>query len=127
MRKPRNSNLLHYARDLRINMTREERYLWFDFLRYCIPRFRRQQIIGNYIADFYCDQARMVIELDGSQHLDDAGLKYDAARSAYFRSLGIRVIRYYNTDIHNNFKGVCDHILGLLKAEGFQPTLHFGD
>ena len=66
MCNPRNKNLTDYARELRKNMTKEERHLWYDFLRYCTPRFRRQEIIGSYIADFYCHQAKLVIELDGS-------------------------------------------------------------
>ena len=127
MRKPRNSSLLGYARGLRKNMTKEERHLWYDFLRYCNPRFRRQQIIGNYIADFYCDRARLVVELDGSQHLDPEGLAYDAARSDYFHTLGIAVARYYNNDISSDFEGVCSHILELLKSRGFHPSVTFGD
>ena len=54
------------SQELRRQMTKEERHLWYDFLRYCTPRFRRQEIIGSYIADFYCHQAKLVIELDGS-------------------------------------------------------------
>ena len=109
-------------------MTKEEQHLWYDFLRYCSPRFRRQEIIGNYIADFYCHKAKLVIELDGSQHLDAAALIYDEQRTAYFHSLGLQVIRYYNTDIANNFEGVCQHILMLLEAgESAHPSVAFGD
>ena len=127
MRNPRNRNHISYARDLRKNMTKEERHLWFDFLRYCTPRFRRQEIIGNYIADFYCSKAKLVIELDGSQHLEPTDLAYDAQRSAYFQSLGIAVIRYYNTDINYNFQGVCNHILDVLVLRGIHPSVTFGD
>ena len=108
-------------------MTKEERHLWYDFLRYCTPRFRRQEIIGNYIADFYCHQAKLIIELDGSQHLDPSALIYDEQRTAYFDSLGLRVIRYYNTDITTNFEGVCQHILMLLDETGLHPSVAFGD
>ena len=108
-------------------MTREERHLWFDFLRYCDPHFRRQQIIGNYIADFYCDRARLVIELDGSQHLDPNGIAYDTARTAYFQSIGIEVVRYYNCDISSNFEDVCRHIWLLLESKGFHPSVTCGD
>ena len=127
MKRPRNSELTQFAKDLRKNMTKEERHLWFDFLRYCSPRFRRQEIIGNYIADFYCHQARFVIELDGSQHLDESTREYDTQRTAYFQSLGIQVIRYYNTDISNNFEGVCQHILSALEAAKTHPSVAFGD
>ena len=71
MHHPRNRNLVVFAKSLRKNMTKEERHLWFDFLRYCTPRFRRQEILGPYIADFYCHQARLIIELDGSQHFEE--------------------------------------------------------
>ena len=127
MYDPRNNALLENARKLRKNMTKEERHLWYDFLRYCKPRFRRQQIIGNYIADFYCSKARLVIELDGSQHLQPSSLVYDSHRTAYFQSLGISVLRYYNTDISQNFHGVCQHILYILSQRGEHPSVTFGD
>ncbi len=127
MDHPRNSRLLSNARSLRKNMTKEERHLWFDFLRYCTPRFRRQEIIGNYIADFYCSKARLIIELDGSQHLEPDVLAYDAQRTAYFHSLGITVLRLYNTDIHDNFSGVCQHILDVLTSKELHPSVSFAD
>ena len=104
-------------------MTKEERHLWYDFLKFCEPRFRRQEIIGGYIADFYCHKAKLVIELDGSQHLDTEGLRHDAARTAYFQSLGIHVLRYYNTDVKTNFTGVCEHILLYMRTHGHHPTI----
>ncbi len=127
MHNPRNKNLLSFARELRKNMTKEERHLWYDFLRYCSPRFRRQEIIGNYIADFYCDKARLVIELDGSQHMNPADLAYDAKRTAYFQSQNIAVVRYSNKDITQNFDGVCHHILDVLNHRGIHPSVTFGD
>ena len=127
MHNPRNRNLTAFAKQLRRNMTKEERHLWYDFLRYCTPKFRRQEIIGNYIADFYCHQARLAIELDGSQHLRPINSAYDSERTNYFRSLNIDVIRYYNTDIQSNFNGVCEHILNVLKSRGFHPSVTFGD
>ena len=95
MYNPRNKHLTPLARNLRKHMTKEERRLWFDFLRYCSPRFRRQEIIGNYIADFYCSKARLVIELDGSQHTANKHAVYDAERTDYFHSLNIAVLRYF--------------------------------
>ena len=127
MHNPRNNSLTAYARELRKNMTKEERHLWFDFLRYCTPRFRRQEIIGSYIADFYCHQARLVIELDGSQHMDADDMAYDARRTAYFSTLNISVVRYYNTDINHNFRGVCENILDILTRRGVHPSVTFGD
>ena len=127
MHNPRNKNLTAYAKELRKNMTKEERHLWYDFLRYCTPRFRRQEILGNYIADFYCSKARLVIEIDGSQHMEPEELAYDAKRTAYFSSLNISVVRYYNTDINQNFRGVCEHILDILNHRGIHPSVTFGD
>ena len=108
-------------------MTKEERRLWFDFLRFCYPRFRRQEIIGNYIADFYCHEAKLVIELDGSQHCDPSAMSYDAKRSDYFASMRIQVARYYNNDVFKNFEGVCQDILALLTKRGLHPSVTFGD
>ncbi len=127
MYHPRNQKNLVNARNLRKSMTREERHLWFDFLRYCTPRFRRQELIGDYIADFYCSKARLVIELDGSQHMDEAAIAYDQKRTAYFNSMNIQVIRYYNTDICQNFTGVCQHIFGALVSRGVYPSVSFAD
>ncbi len=125
MYNPRNNGLIANARNLRKDMTKEERHLWFDFLRYCTPRFRRQEIIGSYIADFYCSKARLVIELDGSQHTEEKVLAYDSGRTAYFASLNIQVVRYYNNDILNNFDGVCQDILRTLARYGIHPTVKF--
>ena len=127
MKRPRNDDLVHNARCLRKNMTKEERHLWYDFLRHCSPRFRRQEIIGNYIADFYCHQAKLIIELDGSQHLEPDQLAYDAQRTEYFKSLGIQVIRYYNTDVSRNFEGVCQDIWTALRMRGIELNVTFGD
>lgn len=92
-------------------MTKEERHLWYDFLRTCPIRFRRQELIGNYIADFYCDKAMLVIEIDGSQHYEVEALEYDRKRSAYFNSLNIEVLRFTNIEVTKNFEGVCEAIL----------------
>ncbi len=127
MFKPRNNNNLSNARKLRKDMTKEERHLWFDFLHYCTPRFCRQELIGNYIADFYCCSGKIVIELDGSQHTEENAVRYDAERSAYFDSLGIAVLRYSNIDVQNNFSGVCQNILDALKTRNVSPELRFPD
>ena len=120
MHKPRNQALTAFARQLRRGMAKEERHLWYDFLRYCRPRFRRQEIIGSYIADFYCHDAKLVVELDGSQHTQEQDIAYDTQRTAYFHTLGIDVIRYYNSDIHQNFLGVCQDLLSVLEQRGIR-------
>ena len=91
-------------------MTNEERRLWYEYLRGCPLRFRRQEIIGPYIADFYCSQAKLVIELDGSQHYEEREKRYDEARTAYFESCGLKVIRFSNAEINQNFSGVCEFL-----------------
>ncbi len=84
--------------------------MWYRFLSRYPVRFRRQYIIGNYIADFYCHQARLVIELDGSQHYDPLEMEKDAQRTAYMESLGLYVLRYTNLDIQQRFRAVCEAI-----------------
>ena len=92
-------------------MTKEERHLWFDFLRDYPIKFRRQEIIGHYIADFYCSKAKLIVELDGSQHCEEKEICYDEARTRYFQSLGLRVLRFSNLDVMRNFEGVCTAIM----------------
>ena len=103
------------ARVLRKRMTKEERRLWFEFLRLYEVRFRRQKVIGRYIVDFYCAQAKLVIELDGSQHCEEEGRAKDAERDAYLRGLGLTVCRYSNLDVMRNFEGVCTDIMQHIK------------
>lgn len=111
MNLPRNKQNLNLAKALRKNMTKEEKHLWYDFLRICPFRFRRQELIGNYIADFYCDKAMLVIEIDGSQHYEVDALEYDRKRTDYFNSLNIEVLRFTNIEVTKNFDGVCEVIL----------------
>ncbi len=107
MDRKHNKNLVPFAKELRKNMTKEERHLWYDFLREYPIRFTRQKVLGKYIADFYCAKASLVIELDGSQHYEDIGLVSDAKRTAYLEGYGIKVIRISNLDVLKNFEGVC--------------------
>ena len=107
MAKMHNPTLLPLARALRKNMTKEERHLWYDFLSSYPVRFKRQQIVGRYIVDFYCPQARLVIELDGSQHYEGDGPEKDAQRTAELEKQGLTVLRFLNYDIQTNFRGVC--------------------
>ena len=106
----KNNNLLDFARILRRNMTRQENHLWYDFLRYYPIKIYKQRILDNFIADFYCHQARLVIELDGSQHYTPEGRTYDAARTSVLEKYGIFVLRFSNRDIDKNFDGVCNMI-----------------
>ena len=123
MRYPRNTSNLQNARSLRKNMTKQERHLWYDCLRYCTPRFRRQEIIGNYIADFFCYDAKLIIEVDGSQHFEPDAIDKDDARTAFFHSLGIRVLRFSNLDVDSNFRGTCEAILLALKQCGCDAVI----
>ena len=103
------------AKTLRKNMTPWERKLWYDFLRHYPVRFQRQKAIGNYIADFYCAKANLVIELDGSQHYEDEGLVNDEKRTEYLEQYGIKVVRISNIDVLKNFEGVCMYIDNAVK------------
>ena len=105
-----NKNLVSRAKELRKGMTREERHLWYDFLKNHPMRFNRQKIIGNYIVDFYCAEAQIVIELDGSQHYEDEGREYDEARTAFLETYGLQVLRIPNNEVNGNFEGVCEYI-----------------
>ena len=106
-----NKKLTPYSQQLRRAMTPEERHLWYDFLQPLPFRFRRQKTIGPYIVDFYCSQAKLVIELDGGQHYEPEHQQQDQLRDEYLRSLGLTVLRYTNLDIKTNFQGVCESIL----------------
>ena len=101
---PRNSGLIDFAKELRKNMTKEEKTLWYKFLSSYPVRFYRQKIIGDYIADFYCDKAKLVIEIDGAQHFEHDAAEYDKKRTKYFESLGIAVIRFLNRNINEDFE-----------------------
>ena len=105
-----NSKLTKHAQNLRKNMTKEERRLWYEYLHDYPLRFRRQVTFGNYIVDFYCSAARLAVELDGSQHYEPAEQYYDERRTAYLNSLGIYVLRISNLDVLNNLRGVCQQI-----------------
>lgn len=105
-----NQDLTTLARQLRKNMTKEERHLWYDFLKEFPLRVHRQKVIGNYIVDFYIAEKKLVIELDGSQHYEDREKKADQERDAYLTSLGMSVLRYSNADVNLRFESVCQDI-----------------
>ena len=106
----RNAALKHNAQNLRKNQTKEEGLLWNLFLKRCPVRFRRQYVIGNYIVDFYCHAAKLVVELDGSQHYDPAEVQKDNVRTQYLESIGIYVLRFSNLDVLRRFEDVCAEI-----------------
>jgi very-short-patch-repair endonuclease len=91
-------------------MTRQERHLWYDFLRSYPVKIYRQRTISGFITDFYCASAKLVIELDGSQHYTPEGLAYDQGRTEIFNRLGIDVIRFTNRQIDTEFDAVCTQI-----------------
>ena len=99
-----------HARHLRKTMTREEGILWRCYLRKHPVRFYRQYAIGEYIADFYCRQAKLVIELDGLQHFMEAGQEHDQKRTVFMEKFGIQVLRFTNKEILSNLYGVCEYI-----------------
>ena len=105
-----NNSLTKFAKNLRKSMTDEERRLWFCFLRDYPVRFLRQKVIDSYIADFYCSKAKLIIEIDGSQHFDDENIESDEQRTGQFELRDLEVIRFTNIDINTNFKGVCEYI-----------------
>ena len=106
----RNQKLTSRSQTLRKMQTKEENLRWYQFLKHYPCQFRRQYIIGNYIADFYCHRARLVVELDGSQHFDTEGVEKDHQRTMYLESLGLKVLRFTNLDIHRSFRNVCETI-----------------
>ena len=108
-------NLNSAAKELRKNMTPEEKHLWYDFLKNYPVQFNRQKVIGNYITDFYCKKANLVIEIDGAQHFEHDNSEYDKARTDYLNSVGIEVIRFLNKDINYNFNNTCKYIDNIIK------------
>ena len=113
---PKDNTKLSNARALRKNMTPQERHLWYDFLKTYPLKFYKQRIIGPYIVDFYCASAKLVVEIDGSQHYEAAEQQYDAARTAFLESLGLTVVRYSNADINVRFREVCESIDFLVRG-----------
>ena len=111
MNKTSNKKLTGASKALRNNMTKEEKRLWYEFLKALPQTVNRQKVIGDYIVDFYCASAQLVIEIDGSQHYTQPGKQKDLERDEYLNSLGIRVLRYSNLDAQRNFEGVCFDIL----------------
>ena len=108
--KDYNKQNIPLAKNLRKNMTPWERKLWYLYLRSYPVRFQRQKAIGNYIVDFYCAKARLVIELDGGGHYTAEQAEKDNRRTKELESMDLSVIRICNLDIARNFDGVCEYI-----------------
>jgi very-short-patch-repair endonuclease len=104
---PYNLRLRGRSRTLRRDPTPAERRLWFEFLRDLPDKFTRQKPLGSYIADFYCSRARLVIEIDGDSHFTAAGQELDARRTAALATLNLRIIRFTNAEVMQQFEGVC--------------------
>ena len=105
-----NKKLVPIAKILRKNMTKEERHLWYDFLRTYPVKFLRQKPIGKYVVDFYSAKAKLIIELDGSQHYEAINIEKDTERTKYLEEYGISIIRIPNNEVNKNFRGVCEYI-----------------
>ena len=122
MNQTSNPQLRGNAQKLRREMTKEERRLWYDFLKHLPITVNRQKVVGRFIMDFYCASAKLAIELDGSQHYEDAGLASDRERDRALNQLGITVVRYSNEDVNRNFDGVCEDLLRRLDLTGDEKT-----
>ena len=115
MNLPYNGKNKPIARALRKNATRHENHLWYDFLHSYPVKFRRQQMIDDYIADFYCKEARLVVEVDGSQHYTDEGIEKDRYRTERLERYNLTVIRITNQQVDKDFYGVCLYIDQVIK------------
>ena len=125
MKSKHNKQLVPLAKQLRKEMTKEERHLWYDFLRTHPVRFSRQKILGKYIADFYSAEAKLVIELDGSQHYEDGNMEKDSERTAFLEGYGLTVIRIPNNEVNSNFRGVCAYIDAAVRQSLSQKSKDF--
>ena len=125
MQPKHNKPLVPFAKQLRKEMTKEERHLWYDFLRTYSVRFSRQKVLGKYIVDFYSAEAKLVIELDGSQHYEELNVEKDTDRTAFLESYGLTVIRIPNNEVMRNFRGVCEHIDAAVRQSLSQKSEDF--
>ena len=107
---PYNGKNVVLARNLRKRSTPQENHLWYDFLSKYEVRFQRQKAIGNYIVDFYCHKAKLIIEIDGSQHYTEQGIENDDFRTERLEKYDLLLIRFTNRQIDDNFFGVCEYI-----------------
>ena len=125
MQSKHNQQLVPFAKQLRKEMTKEERHLWYDFLHAYPVRFSRQKVLGKYIADFYSAEAKLVIELDGSQHYEDVNTEKDAERTAFLEGYGLTIIRIPNNEVSRNFRSVCEYIDAAVRQSLSQKSEDF--
>ena len=125
MQSKHNKQLVPFAKQLRKEMTKEERHLWYDFLRTYPVRFSRQKVLGKYIADFYSAEAKLVIELDGSQHFEEVNTEKDTERAIFLEGYGLTVIRIPNNEVMRNFGDVCEYIGTVVKQSLSQKSEDF--
>ena len=116
MQVRKNHKLLDRAKELRRELTPQERHQWYDFLQHYPVKVYKQRIIDSFIADFYCASARLVIEIDGSQHFTPDGLRRDAARTEIIERYNLLVVRYTNHEVDTQFDAVCNHIMYLIET-----------
>ena len=109
---PFNKNLRTFARELRKNMTEAESFLWQRIRRKQLKgrQFYRQKNIGNYIVDFYCPSAKVIVELDGGQHYTEEGMRRDQIRDNYLESRGFKILRFSDREVFKNIEGVLERI-----------------
>lgn len=120
---PKDNSLLENARRLRREMTPQERKLWYMFLRKYPVKIYKQRIIGSFIADFYCASAKLVIEIDGSQHYEAQGQAYDTERTSILEGYGLKVLRFSNADVDRRFSSVCEEIDHTIKERTHHDQL----
>ena len=111
---PYNPKLVPIAKELRKNPTPAEKKLWQDFLRNFPVRILRQRPIDHFIVDFYCAALKLVIEVDGESHFTKQGKQYDAERTRILEGYGLKVIRFTNVEVLQNFEGVCQELWDLI-------------
>ena len=105
-----NGELIPRAKELRTDATPQEEHLWYGFLKRYRPKFHRQKVLDHFIADFYCPEAKLVIEIDGSQHYTEQGMAYDEERTQCLLKYQLEVIRFKNKEVEQNFPAVCSAI-----------------
>ena len=112
MRPPYNKGLKRFARELRKNMTDAERRVWMRIRMKQLKgsQFYRQKNIGNYIVDFYCPAAKLIVEIDGGQHYSEDGIVRDKLREAYLKSLGFKILRFTDREAFESIDGVLETI-----------------
>ena len=124
MNEQYNPKLISNAKKLRKEMTKEERHLWYDFLKQLPVTVHRQKVIGNYIVDFMIASEKIIIELDGAQHYETEHQLKDSLRDEALKNLGYTVLRYSNADIHFRFPAVCEDVLNHIQANYSCHTPH---